>query len=278
MQQSWKVLWVVLSSLFYKQIWKNGRRGHGLMFASARWKESNKSRFDSYSVRNSVLIISHITFRDCRVHIFSDHLSRNSRLKILFALMQINPLFKLGRILDVSVFSSWKLTYPLKPRSWGSLLPVPTERERQVGENLGTRMLSPSCLFNGYKGSCDKNFLSKTTSSPYFLRYVISSREAISRVLAYFAPVLEVYFIRVGNALQKGINHQNYNDSVFVGRTSERVLLLLQMQWIFFAQELAEWLVSAEHNATESPLCFWRKQELDTDFATVARFSSLWLQ
>ena len=33
-------------------------------------KESNKSRFDSYSVRNSVLIKSHITFRDCRVHFF----------------------------------------------------------------------------------------------------------------------------------------------------------------------------------------------------------------
>ena len=33
-------------------------------------KESNKSRFDSYSVRKSVLIISHITFRDCRVHSF----------------------------------------------------------------------------------------------------------------------------------------------------------------------------------------------------------------
>ena len=41
-------------------------------------KESKKSRFDGYSVRNSVLIISHITFRDCRVHIFSDNLSRNS--------------------------------------------------------------------------------------------------------------------------------------------------------------------------------------------------------
>ena len=40
--------------------------------------ESNKSRFDSYSVRNSVLIISHITFRDCRVHSFFDNLSRNS--------------------------------------------------------------------------------------------------------------------------------------------------------------------------------------------------------
>ena len=41
-------------------------------------KESNKSRFESFSVRNSVLIISHITFRDCCVHIFSDNLSRNS--------------------------------------------------------------------------------------------------------------------------------------------------------------------------------------------------------
>ena len=33
-------------------------------------RESDKSRFDSYGVRNSVLIISHITFRYCRVHIF----------------------------------------------------------------------------------------------------------------------------------------------------------------------------------------------------------------
>ena len=33
-------------------------------------KENNKSRFYSYSVRNSVLRISYITFRDCRVHIF----------------------------------------------------------------------------------------------------------------------------------------------------------------------------------------------------------------
>ena len=41
-------------------------------------KESNKSRFDSYSVRKSALIISHITFRDCRVHSFSDNLSQNS--------------------------------------------------------------------------------------------------------------------------------------------------------------------------------------------------------
>ena len=41
-------------------------------------KESDKRMFDSYIVRNSVLIIPHITFRDCRVHIFSDNLSRSS--------------------------------------------------------------------------------------------------------------------------------------------------------------------------------------------------------
>ena len=41
-------------------------------------KESNNSRFDSYRVRNSVLIISHITFQDCRMHILSDNLSGNS--------------------------------------------------------------------------------------------------------------------------------------------------------------------------------------------------------
>ena len=40
-------------------------------------KERNNSRFDSYSVRNGLLIISNITFRNCRVHIFSDNLSRN---------------------------------------------------------------------------------------------------------------------------------------------------------------------------------------------------------
>ena len=45
-------------------------------------KESSKRSFDSYSVRNSVLIISHITFRDCRVHIFADNLSQNSCMYI----------------------------------------------------------------------------------------------------------------------------------------------------------------------------------------------------
>ena len=35
-------------------------------------KESNKRRFHSCSVRDRVMIISHIAFRNCRVHILSD--------------------------------------------------------------------------------------------------------------------------------------------------------------------------------------------------------------
>ena len=46
-RQSRKVLWVVLSLLFFKEIWKNGTRGHGHKFASAKEK-NNKSRLDSY--------------------------------------------------------------------------------------------------------------------------------------------------------------------------------------------------------------------------------------
>ena len=42
------------------------------MSASAKGKQQNSS------VRDSALNISHITFRDCQVHVFSDNLSRNS--------------------------------------------------------------------------------------------------------------------------------------------------------------------------------------------------------
>ena len=45
-------------------------------------KESNKSRFDSYSIRNSVLIISHITFRDYRVHIFPTTFSKQLQMDL----------------------------------------------------------------------------------------------------------------------------------------------------------------------------------------------------
>ena len=76
-RQSWKALWVVLSSFFFQRNLKELAR-KAMEMCLRVLKESNKSRFDSYSVRNSVLGISHITFRDCHVHIFSDNLSRNS--------------------------------------------------------------------------------------------------------------------------------------------------------------------------------------------------------
>ena len=47
-------------------------------------KKSSKSRFDSYSVRESALIMCHIAFRDCRVHSFSDNLPRNSCIQGVF--------------------------------------------------------------------------------------------------------------------------------------------------------------------------------------------------
>ena len=66
---------------FWAHCWsKKFERRAGEAMDICLWvlKESNKSWFDGYCVRNSVLIISHVTFGDCRVHIVSDNLSRNS--------------------------------------------------------------------------------------------------------------------------------------------------------------------------------------------------------
>ena len=75
-RQSRKLLWVILRSLFFKES-QNRMAREAMDICLQVLKESNKSRFDSHKVRNSVLIISHITCRDCRVDIFSDNLSRN---------------------------------------------------------------------------------------------------------------------------------------------------------------------------------------------------------
>ena len=76
-RQSRKVLWVVLRSLFFTEILKEWHERPWTNCFPVL-KRSSKSRFDSYSVRNSVLITSHTTFRNCRMHFFSDNLSRNS--------------------------------------------------------------------------------------------------------------------------------------------------------------------------------------------------------
>ena len=97
-RQSRKVLWAVLSSLFFKEIWKNDTRGHRRMLRML--KESSNRRCDSCSVRSSVLIIPHVTFRDCRVHIFSDNLPRNSCILHIISKQSPSPLhhtFLLGR-------------------------------------------------------------------------------------------------------------------------------------------------------------------------------------
>ena len=67
---------MVFNSLFFKEISKNGKKGHGLMFSSAKGKQ--QSRFESYSVRTKC--IDHIPYylSYCRVHSFCDNLSRNS--------------------------------------------------------------------------------------------------------------------------------------------------------------------------------------------------------
>ena len=80
-------------------------------------KESNKSRFDSCSIRNSVLIISHITFRDCRLHIFSDNLSRNS---YILQLVKSPPLSY--------TWSLKKLPLRAQPPRKGHYREYPTER------------------------------------------------------------------------------------------------------------------------------------------------------
>ena len=67
-RQSRKVLWVVLSSPLIT-VQKNLKEWHERprTVCLQVLKKSNKSRFDSYSVRNSVMITSHISLRDCRV-------------------------------------------------------------------------------------------------------------------------------------------------------------------------------------------------------------------
>ena len=82
-------------------------------------------------VRNSVLIISHITFRDCRVHIFSDNLSRNSCILAHYLCALFEPIFLYvflekdfnGKKKKIVVTCLDVITIPFFPRNihWSSL-------------------------------------------------------------------------------------------------------------------------------------------------------------
>ena len=52
--------------------------GRPLIYVCECWRKVTKVGLTATVVRNSVLIISNITFRDCRVHFTLDKLSRNS--------------------------------------------------------------------------------------------------------------------------------------------------------------------------------------------------------
>ena len=64
-------------SFFFKESWKNWYERLCKCVCECQ-RKATKVGSTATVVRNLVLIISHITFRDCRVLIFSDNLSRNS--------------------------------------------------------------------------------------------------------------------------------------------------------------------------------------------------------
>ena len=76
-RQPRRVLWVVVWVLCFSKKFER-MAGEAMAICLRVLKETNKSRFESYSVKSSVLCIFHITFGNGRVHIFSYNLSRNS--------------------------------------------------------------------------------------------------------------------------------------------------------------------------------------------------------
>ena len=92
----------------------NGTRGHGLCFRVL--KRRSKSRCDSYSVRNSVLIISHIAFRNCRVHFFSDNLSRNSCMLWSNFILGLNYLFFCFKLIIIHYHTQKQKKRKFKPK------------------------------------------------------------------------------------------------------------------------------------------------------------------
>ena len=68
-RQSRKVLWVVLSSLLFQKNLKEWQERPWTYVYECLWK-ATKVGSTATVVRKSVLIISHITFRDCPVHVF----------------------------------------------------------------------------------------------------------------------------------------------------------------------------------------------------------------
>ena len=123
-------------------------------------KESNKTKFDSYSLRNSVLIISHITFRDCRVHIFlRQPFSKQLYVRWLgqgFAVMRFN--FDAVNYIDfavsvkikcVKLAKKWKF-YPSLP--FTKLTRLLAHREKKKRERTREMTVKPLLTYFLQKG------------------------------------------------------------------------------------------------------------------------------
>ena len=102
-------------------------------------KESNKRRFDSYSVRNSVLIISHNTFQDCRVHIFP-----TTFLEIAVKIPTNNHQEKCHIIWrDAQWISTWTIYWHLDTQVTSTRVFPPTQEKRKFSpiKNISFQLL-----------------------------------------------------------------------------------------------------------------------------------------
>ena len=88
-----KVLWVVLVHCSSKKFERMAREAMDLSLQVL--KESNKSRFDSYSFRNSVLIMSHI---------YLSGLSRAHFFPTTFFEIAVKLLFSVVRVFSCGIF------------------------------------------------------------------------------------------------------------------------------------------------------------------------------
>ena len=111
-----KVLWVALRALSFKEIWKNGTGGHRHNYVYEYSRKATKVGLTASVLSNSVLIISHISFQDCRMHISCANFLETA--VYMYTLYTIHSVWLKGIIILVCVVpdalsQSYFLTYHL---------------------------------------------------------------------------------------------------------------------------------------------------------------------
>ena len=142
-RQSLKVLWVVLSALFFKEIWKNGTEGHGHMFASAKGKkqqyvrqlQSSRTMYWSYPILSfgiDVCIFLPTTFLEIAVW-FKSQLAGGNRLAFFNhdRGVELATVEKHFQLVVKAVFKPRKSGLPDWHAGYSGMLPP----ERKAGEH-----------------------------------------------------------------------------------------------------------------------------------------------